>query len=297
MKLIMLMVMLLPLVAEAQSVIPQAVREPINLGSRVLRGDTQKMKLQVEYLFVDTLGFPSGIKKSSIDFSLFCLANSPDSGVVQQLTIDELRVGTISSVGVAMGGARVVEPFGGLNFTTHYRSTIPIKDDCYDYDIRLGPEQYSQEGYDMLDQLITLKLIEQVRLTAARRLSYLGDTTTIQFPKPICFTMPEVINKYNLDLSPFTVKLTGITNINGTPCAMLSFLADYSYLQVEIYSTPKTSIKAQGSSFLSGDLWVSLSKGAIVKALFRDRQDARIDLPDGTVRWNRVWKTYNLNQK
>lgn len=283
--------------AQAQSTIPQAVNEPLNLAPRMLKGDTQDLYLDVEYFFLDTLGFPTGVKTSSIDFSLLCLANTPDSGLLQQVTVNELRVGGRTPVEDPMKSHAIVTAFEGFSFLTRYRTVVPVKNDCYDFDINLRPDQFNQEGYDFFDNFIPYKVIEQIRLALGQKLTYVGDTVTFKFPKPICFNLPKVINNYRLEFAPWTIILEGVTRYNGIPCAIVSFESNFDYLQVEIYSTPKTSIKAEGSSCLYGQFLVSLNKGLLVKATFHDRSDTEVDWPNGTSRLNRVLKTYELRQK
>lgn len=282
----------------AQTVVPQALNETLNLAPRFQRGDAQTYSLYVEITFLDDQGQPTKIKRNRIDFTQICLANTPDSGVVYEVTIDSFLIGAMERMDADPNKSRsIVDTLMGHHFTTRFRARIPVTGDCYDAGVPLTENARYIEGSELIEGFFPAKLTEQLRYTAGRRLSKVGDTVTIAWPKPICYSVKEVINSSRIDQKPFRVSLSGLTSYRGTSCATVSVASATSPYRVEIYSTDTTSFVAEGTVLTGGEYQVSLDKGRIVHFKMTERSDMLIRVPDGTTKNNRVLKTTELTPR
>jgi hypothetical protein len=282
----------------AQTVVPQALNETLNLAPRFQRGDAQVYSLFVEMTFLDDQGQPTKIKRNRVDFTQICLANTPDSGVVYEVTIDSFLIGAMERMDADPNKWRsVVDTLMGHHFTTQFRAKIPVTGNCYDAGVPLTENARYIEGSELIEDFFPAKLTEQLRYTVGRRLSKVGDTVTIAWPKPICYSVKEVINSSKMDQKPFKLSLSGLTSYRGIPCATVSVASTTSPYRVEIYSTDTSSFVAEGTALTGGEYQVSLDKGRIVHLKMTERSDMLIKVPDGTTKKNRVLKTTELTPR
>ena len=88
MKTVLTLILILAAVGEAQSLVPQALKETLNLAPRMQRGDVQKYKLLVDVVFLTEDGIPHADKQNALSYTQLCIANGADSGVIYDVTID-----------------------------------------------------------------------------------------------------------------------------------------------------------------------------------------------------------------
>ena len=298
MRKLLFVLMLLNASIWAQSVVPQALNETLNLAPRFQRGDAQQYSVFVEMVFFDDQGQPTKIKRNRLDYTQICLANTPDSGVVYEVTIDSFLIGAMEQMDSDPNKTRsIVDTLMGQHFTTQFRAKIPVTGNCYDAGIPLTKDAYYTEASELIENFFPAKLSEQLRFAVGRRLSKVGDTATIAWPKPICYSIKQVINSSRMDQKPFKLSLSGLTSYRGVPSATVSVTSTTSPYRVEIYSTDTTSFVAEGTALTNGEYQVSLDKGRIVHFKITERSDTVIKIPDGTTRKNRVLKTTELTPR
>ena len=146
---------------------------------------------------------------------------------------------------------------------------------------------------DITDAIVA-KIMEQLHYTVGKRLSKVGDTATIAWPKPICYSIKKVINESIVEQKPFKLTLTGLTSYRGTPCATISIASAISPYRVDMYSPDTTSFKALGTSQITGEFQVSLKNGNIAYAKMSERLETSITETGMPVRKNRVIKNTEL---
>ncbi|TFH65445.1 MAG: hypothetical protein E4G91_02465 [Candidatus Zixiibacteriota bacterium] len=83
----------------AQAVVPQTAKDTLDLTPRCKRGDAQVYRLALETVTLDDEGKPAGVKRNRIDYMQLCLANSPDSGLIYEITVDSFSIGSPQAVG------------------------------------------------------------------------------------------------------------------------------------------------------------------------------------------------------
>jgi hypothetical protein len=279
----------------AQSVVPQALNETLNLAPRMQRGESMKfdMKIRVEFLSED--GSLTAIKSNEIRFAQLCLSNTPDSGLVHEITIDTFTIGSLKrDLKQDWDSRSSVDSLIGYHFRTSYRSKIPVKGDCYDIGIPLTTGFAYEEAWEFIDDFLPVKLMTQMQYTAGRRLAKVGDTVTISWPKPICYKVKDVIEQSRVDQKPFLLKVTGLTSYRGTPCATISFSSPISPYRVDIIPPDSSSFVAAGTALVSGEFLVSLKKGTVVYAKMSERLETKITQTGEKERQNRVVKNTEL---
>ncbi|MCK4856961.1 MAG: hypothetical protein KAT58_03235, partial [candidate division Zixibacteria bacterium] len=176
MRLLTIILLLLPMIANAQSQIPRALSEPLNLAPRCQRGDAQKLLLEVDYLFLDETGMITSIKKSSLQYTVLCLENTVGEKVVWEAAIDSFKIGSKAAPGSKATRHRVMTELEGYSFDIIVTKKVPVRDGCYDFGIPIEENLHYTEGFEFLTMIIPLKIIEQLRFTAGRRLGLIGDT-------------------------------------------------------------------------------------------------------------------------
>jgi hypothetical protein len=279
----------------AQSVLPQVPKETLNLAPRCQRGDAQAYSIKVEMLLLDNDGKPTSIKKNRIDYTQLCLANNPDSGLIYNITVDSVSVGSLQAIDESGYESRsIIDSLMGLNFRSQFRPKIPVTGNCYDFGIPLTTGFPYEEAWEFIDDFLPAKIMEQLHYTVGRRLSKVGDTATIVWPKPIWYSIKKVINESHVEQKPFKLTLTGLTTYRGTPCANVSVTSAISPYRVEIYSTDTTSFKWIGTSQTTGEFQVSLKAGSIVYAKMSERLDISLTRSDKQVKTKRVLKNTEL---
>ncbi len=295
MRTLLFALIVLTATASAQSVAPQALNETINLAPRYQRGNSQKYSLDIGIFFLDDQGSPRAVKHNRIDYTQICMANNADSGLVYEVTIDSFSIGSKEPAEKPDYHARsVVDTLMGRHFRTQFRSKIPVVGNCYDLALPFTRGFAFAEAYELVDDFLYAKLIEQLRYTVGRQLSKVGDTVTITWPKPICYSIPKVINESRIDLKPLKLQLTGLTTFRNEPCATISIGSTISPYSVKIYSTDTSSVDAEGTSELRGEFLVSLGRGEIVNFKLNNRAETKITLPDGSTKDNRVVMKFEL---
>jgi hypothetical protein len=279
----------------AQTVVPQTPNETLNLAPRCKRGEAQVYSIKVEVLFLDSAGNPATVKNNRLDYTQLCLTNNPDSGLIYDITVDSFSVGTLHELAdTAYIGRAIVDSLMGMNFHSQFRSKIPVMNNCCDFGIPLTTGFPYVEAWEFIDAFLPAKIMEQLHYTVGRRLSKVGDTATIVWPKPICYSIKKVINESRLELTPCRLTVMGLTNYRGTPCAAISVTCAPSPFRVEVYSTPSTSFKWSGTSKISGEFLVSLRAGNIVYARMSERQDLSLVRADLQVKTKKVQRTTEL---
>jgi hypothetical protein len=279
----------------AQSVVSQAPQEALNLAPRCQRGDAQVYKMQVEVLFLNADGKPMVVKKNCIDYTQLCLSNTPDSGLIYDITIDTFSVGTPRGIDESTYDSRsIVDSLVGLHFRSQFRPKIPVAGNCCDFGMPLTSGFPYMEAFEFIDDFLPAKIMEQLHCTVGKRLSKVGDTATIALPKPICYSIKEVVNESVVEQKPFKLTLTGLTSYRGTPCAVVSIESAVSPYRVDMYTSSASSFKAVGTSQITGEFQVSLKKGTIVYAKMSERLETSISETNKPVRKNGVLKNTEL---
>lgn len=292
---LLLMVLLLSAGVLAESVVPQALKETLNLAPRIQRGQSQPFEMKIKLELLKDDGSIQYIKRNGIKYTQLCLNNSPDSGLTYEITVDTFTIGTPARPDNLSWDSRAsVDSLVGYHFRTSFRSKIPVKGDCYDIDIPLVKGFPYQEAWEFIDDFLPAKLIEQLRYSAGRRLTKVGDTTTIVWPKAICYSVDKIVRESRVDQKPFKLTLTGLSTYRGTPCASVSFSSPVSFYRVELIPQDSSEFIATGTALVSGDFLVSLSNGNITYARMTERLETIVKqtgLPD---RPNRIVKYTEL---
>jgi hypothetical protein len=286
--------MILPTLAAAQSLIPKALNEPLNLTARCRRGDAQKMVADIEFQYLKPDGTIASVKQNQLQYEQLCLANSPEK-LTYQIQIDTLKIGTRIAPSSRGNRSNVMSDFVGYSFEMSLEKKIPARDGCYANDIRLADNMHYMAGFEFLSNFMPIEILEQLHFTLGRRLALIGDTARVALPGAICIEVPKVIESYRVEQQPYHLTLSGITLFRESPCAIVSIESDPSPLQIEFPST-KGSWTGSGSTSLTGQFLVSLDRGTIVSATLRERLVASQTRPDGTTVENPVVTITRLRQ-
>jgi hypothetical protein len=284
----------------AQSVIPPTVQDTLNLNlkPRCQRGDAQMYRLDLETISLDEENKPGGIKKNSINYLQLCFANSPDSGLIYEITVDSFSIGTPQAMDESSTWSRsIVDSLMGMSFRMQFNSKIPVTGNYYDPKIPPTTGFRYIEAWEFIDDFLPVKILGELLYAAGNRLKKVGDTATVVWPKPICYSIKRVINELFLDQKPFLLTLTGVTSYGGTQCATVSFKSTVSPYRMEMYSTDSTSFKAKGTSHMSGELTVSLKNGNLMHAKLYERLETTITRPDKKIVPRKVSKTTEIAPK
>ena len=295
MRKLFLMFLVLNASVWAQSVIPQVRKDTLNLSPRCQRGEAQTYRMQVEVLFLNDDGKPTRVKNNSLGYTQLCVANTPDSGLIYEITVDSFFIGGLQPMDQAnLGSFSLIDSLAGLHFRSLYRSKIPVKGNCYDFGIPLTTGYPYLEAWEFIDDFLPAKIIEQLRYTVGKRLRKVGDTATIAWPKPICYEVQNIIKTSRVDQKPFKLKLTGLTSYRGTPCATVSIASAISPYRVDMYSPDTNSYTALGTSQITGEFQVSLKNGNIMYAKMSERLETNLIETGLPARKNRVIKNTEL---
>ena len=294
MRKLFLLLLILNAYVWAQPVTQPVPKDTVNLMPRCQRGDVQTYRMQVEVLFLNDEGKPNLVKNNRISYKQLCLTNSPDSGLIYEIGIDSFVVGSVRPIGQSGSGSfSLVDSISGQHFRSRYRSKIPVTGKCYDFGIPITKWPY-MEAWEFVDDFLPAKIIEQLHYTVGKRLRKVGDTASVAWPKPICYSVPSIIKSSKVDQKPFKLKLTGITANQGAPYATISFTSAVSPYRV-VMDTPDTTVfNAVGTSQITGEFQVSLKNGHIVSAKMSERLDTEITETGVPVRKNRVIKNTEL---
>lgn len=279
----------------AQSVVPQALKETLNLAPRCQRGESQIFDMRIQVEFLDESGTVIARKNNGIKYSQLCLTNTPDSGLTYEITVDTFTIGALKRSAEEQWDSRAsVDSLVGYHFRTSYRSKVPVKGDCYDIGIPLTTGFPYEEAWEFIDDFLPVKLMAQMQYSAGRRLTKVGDTVTIVWPKPICYKVKDVIEESRVDQKPFKLTVTGLTSYRGTPCATVSYSSAISPYRVHIIPPDSSSFLATGTALVSGEFLISLKKGTIVYAKMNERLETNIAQTGVPDRKNRVTKSTEL---
>jgi hypothetical protein len=279
----------------AQAVAPPVAPATLDLTPRCQRGNSQVFRLTRESITLDDQDKPTGIKKNSIDYTQLCLANNPDSGLIYEIAIDSFSIGTPQSIDETNYGSRsIVDSLMGMTFRLQYRSKIPVTGKYYDPKIPPTTGFRYIEAWEFINDFLPAKILGELYYAASHRLTKVGDTTTIVWPKPIRFTINKVINELFLNQKPFFLTLTGVTSYRGTQCATVSVKGGISPYLMDMYSTDSTSFKAKGTSQITGEFQVSLLNGNIMHAKLGERLETTITLPNKKTQTRKAVNTTEL---
>jgi hypothetical protein len=282
----------------AQSSVPQALQESINLAPRIQRGDSRSYAINVGIFFLDDKGNPDKLKRGRIDFTQICLANNPDSGLVCEIAVDSFLTGAKEPYATSDYSSRSpVDTLMGFSYRSQMRPKIPVSGNCYDIGIPLTTGHKFVEAYDFVEDMMPVRIADQLRFAAGRRLVKVGDTVTIAWPKPICYSIEKVIKESRLEQKPFKLTLSGLTSYAGQPCATIKVTSQVSPYKVRIYSTDTSEVVAEGTSLINGEFLVTLNRGELVNLKWEERTETNITLPNGNTKNNRVLKKTELGPR
>lgn len=276
----------------------QAAKDTLDLTPRCKRGEAQVYRLALETVTLDDEGKPAGVKRNRIDYMQLCLANSPDSGLIYEITVDSFSIGSPQGVDEEPRDSRsIVDSLMGMAFRMQFRSKIPVTGKYYDPEIPPTTGFRYIEAWEFIDDFLPAKILGEMHYAAGSRLRKIGDTATVVWPKPIYFSIKQIINELFLDQKPFLLTLTGLTSYRGTPCATVSFASAVSPYRMEMYSTDSTSFKAKGTSLINGEFQVSLTNGNMMHARLSERLETTITRPDKQIRTRKAIKTTKLGPR
>lgn len=288
-----------PQTALPQDLLESALKQPVNLAPKARRGDIQTYIMDIETIFLTSDGEPRQIKHDKIGFTQLCLANSPDTGLVYQTTIDSLLVGQKRFVEYDSPRKDEAEIYRGKTFTMHIKRQIPVNNGCYGFDIEFGEDEHFVNSFDLQEMFTAFNLIEQSRYTAGRQLRNIGDAVTIRLPAPICISIPEVINDYKLELSAFTLSLSGYTLNKGKPAALVSIQPHFARNRMDVFTPADAdSLIFTGMKARWGEFEVRLDDGDIVAARLVNRFDSAVNSQAGdeNTNFSRSYRTITITQ-
>lgn len=291
----LLMLMLIPSVLTAQSAIPKAVSETLNLSPRCKKGDLQRYEVKRDMDKLNEDGTLRSHKHDITAFTQYCSSNTPEAGPVYGITVDSFAVGIFLSAEEKLRAPERLAQFDGMTMTSRVNRTIPLKNGCYAPETSVLDTMRITEAFDFREQYVYLRLIEQMRFSAGNQLSKVGDKISISVP-PICHKIPQVINDYKLDLATQVLEVAGIGKYGNRPCALITIKPTTSPVKVSIWAGDKYSYEGSGTIGLSGEFAVALDDGDIVSATIVERTEVSLVTPENETRNNRAVKTYSLRQ-
>ncbi|MFH2055451.1 MAG: hypothetical protein ABIJ61_05790 [bacterium] len=265
-----LLLALLPSLTLAQSAIPAAVQEYLNPAPRMTRGDSQRYKLEIDYLMLDSLGGSLVLVRNDAYYTQICLENSPDK-VNYEVVVDSFGTGApVSRTGEVKGKQRMKD-FEGYSFQYTLGKTIPLTGDCYDPSDILDQDHYYVQAQEFMDQFTLIRLLEQFRFMAGRSLAYIGDTAVFKLPGELCYKIPGLVTSCRVNQQPYTVKVLGISRYLNEPCVLLEISARPSPLLIEFLDLDGNQIEAKGNRMLNGRFMISLRNGTLVSTDLQER--------------------------
>ncbi len=281
----------------AQSVIPQAVKETVNLAPRAKKGDLQKYLLTYEIARLKNDGSINSLTTDYLAFSQVCMANSPEAGIRYQITIDSFAIGTSRRLDEKERECQIAPQFDGYTFPWSFDRTIRTKNGDLDLGVSITEPQVTVEGLEFLLHFTYLRLWEQARFSLARQLTKIGDSAILTIPAPFRRSLENVIREFKIGFSPQTYELGSVSTYKGRPCAVVKLLPSTSPIRANLAVT-KTAADLIGDGTLSlvGELWISLDSGQIVRARWQGRTVSTLTTADGKAVPSHSIETYNLDQ-
>lgn len=295
MKLIVALLILAPSILVAQSVIPKAVGETLNLSPRCKKGDLQRYEVKREMRKLNPDGSPRTHKHDIIAFTQYCRSNTPENGVDYSITVDSFAVGINLNMDEAVREPERILQFDGRSMSSKFNRTIPVKDGCYTIETNFLDTMKYAEVYDFRELYIYTRILEQFRFSAGLQLSKVGDQATISMPA-ICHKIPEVINNFRLEPTKFVLELTGIGKYGNRPCALISIKPATAAISVSIWAGGAYSFEGKGTVEISGNFVIALDDGDIVSADISERSDVNLVDPDKKAAMNSAAKIISLRQ-
>ncbi len=284
-RVLTLILTILPTLIFAQSAIPTAVNEALSVSPRMERGDNQRYYLEVDYQHLDSAGSVTSTSRNWVKYSQLCLLNTSDS-LRYEVVVDSLATGIRIFENERTSTKRLMSDFYGYSFSMPFSKKISAPNGCYDPSDILTDDLNYVEAQEFLDQFTLIRLLEQFRFMAGRKLSYIGDSTTISLPGPICYEMPGVVKRSELHFQPCTIKILGIGKYHADPCILLKLESQPSALDLALINVNGEIVAAKGTNQLSGEFMISLKTGVLVSADLRERLTAKIDVGSNSARIN-----------
>lgn len=290
-------VLLLCTALAAQSVIPQAVKETVNLAPRAKKSDLQKYLLTYEIARLNDDGSINSLTTDYLAFSQVCMANTPEAGIRYQVTIDSFAIGTSRRTDEKERECQIAPQFDGYTFPWSFDRTIRTKNGDLDIGVSITEPQVTVEGLEFLLHFNYLRLWEQARFSLARQLTKIGDSATLTIPAPFRQSLANVIREHKISFSPLTFELGSISSYKGRPCAVVKLLPSTSPIRANLAVTKTAAdLIGEGTLALVGELWIALDSGQIVRARWQARSVATITAADGRKVPSQSIESYNLDQ-
>lgn len=296
MKLIVILLLITPSLLFGQSAIPKAVTETLNITSRAKKGDLQRYEVWVEARALSENSTPLTYKRDLLAFSQYCAANTPEKGLDLKVTIDSFSVGQNGPAENPDRRLQTVRQLDGFQIPSMLTRAIPKKGECYDLGLVIPDSLIYVEIFDFAETYKYARLVEQLRYSAASQLTKIGDSVKISIPYPVCLKIESVVRDYKLDLAPMVLELTGLTNIQNRPCAIVYLHPTISPLNIELWAGPTASYFWEGSLTITASFLVALDDGDILAAKVTERGDAQVTGPNGRVSPSHRVKNFEFRQ-
>ncbi|MGB5106579.1 MAG: hypothetical protein WBP29_06495 [Candidatus Zixiibacteriota bacterium] len=295
MKLIVALLMLVPTMLAAQSAIPKAVSETVNLSPRCKKGDLQRYEVKRELRKLNPDGSQRTHRHDVFAFTQYCRSNTPENGLEYSITVDSFAVGINLRMDEDLRPLDRVPQFDGRSMSSKINRIFPVKNGCYDVETNFLDTMKYVEAYDFREQYLYLRLLEQLRFSAGPKLSKVGDTVTIVLPD-LCLKISQVVNSYKLASASHVLELTGLGKYGNRPTALIAIRPSKSSVTVSIWAGDSYSYEGAGTIELSGNFVVALDDGDIVSAEITERSDVNLVHPDKSENMNSAIKVLNLRQ-
>ncbi|MBK7091860.1 MAG: hypothetical protein IPH59_09075 [bacterium] len=283
MKLIVTLILFAPILLFGQSAIPKAVNETVNVTSRAKKGDLQRYEVWVESRALSENSTPLTYKRDLLAFSQYCASNTPEKGLDYKITIDSFAVGQNGPAEKPDLRLQTVRQLDGFSIPSMLTRAIPKKGECYDQGIVIPDSLIYVEIFDFAEAYKYARLIEQLRYSAASQLTKIGDSAKVTIPYPLCMKIESVVRDYKLNLAPMVLELTGLTNVQNRPCAIVYLHPSTSPLSIEHWAGPTASYYWEGSLTITASFLIALDDGDILAAKVSERGDAQVSGPNGKV--------------
>lgn len=281
----------------AQSVIPQAVKETVNLAPRAKKGELQKYLLTYEIARLKDDGSVNSLTTDYLAFSQVCQANTPEAGIRYQVTIDSFAIGTSRKLDEKERECLIATQFDGYTFPWNFDRTLRTKNGALDIGVSITEPQVTVEGLEFLLHFNYIRLWEQARFSLARQLNRIGDSATLTIRAPFRQSLEGVIREHKITFAPQTFELGSVSTYKGRPCAVVKLLPSSSPIRANLAVTKTAAdLIGEGTMSLVGELWISLESGQIVRARWQARTVATLTTADGRTAPSHSIETYSLEQ-
>jgi hypothetical protein len=294
-KLLAIICLLWPALAASQGSLGALLSRSYDLAPRADRGVVNSMMLTVTHNHLEEDGAIFAERVNTIHFDQIYLGNA-DGALEYEIVIDSLQIGSKRRIGSRNTQRRSMTDYNGYAITMSYTRGFPLTDGCYNPQIELEDHMYYTASAEFVEMLARLRLIEQLRVNAGRRLSRIGDSVTIRVPAPLCYEVPKIIKSYALELQPFKLVFAGLSIDHGEPCAQIRVEARPSPFLLELASDPGKSITGEGTLAIYGEFLVAVDDGAIVSLDLTERMVGALNMA-GESRQNLVNTTYELRRR